>query len=120
MHSESLAHQWMTLYPKNVTCVVDACSARWEAQSAETAYHEGDDADDDDPEGVVEVVGDTGEGLPAYDAVEDQEAPHGEYREGAGDDRAVVSECWWLTVCRPATHASQRGGRSDVPPGVSC
>ena len=82
-------------------------------------YHERDDPDDDDPEGVVEVVRDTGEGLPADDAVEDQEALHGEYREGAGDDRAVVSE-WWLTVCRPATHACGVARSIHAPPGISC
>ena len=51
----------------------------------------------------------TGECLPTDDAVEDQEALHGEHCEGAGDDRAIVSEDWWLSVCRLAMHAAQRG-----------
>ena len=85
----------------------------------DTTYHQGYDADDDNPEGVVQVVGDTGEGLPADDAVEDQEALHGEYREGAGDDRAIVSACQWLTVCTPATHTCLTARSAYVPPRVS-
>ncbi len=49
-------------------------------------HHQGDDANDDDAHGIVEVVRDTGESLAAYDAAENQEALHGEDSEGAGDD----------------------------------
>ena len=54
-------------------------------------YHERDDPDDDDPEGVVEAIGYTSKCLTAYDTVEDQKALHREDSKRAGNDRAIIS-----------------------------
>ena len=54
------------------------------------AYEHGDDPDDDDAERGGEMVRDTGKDLASDDAVENEEALHGEDVECARDHRPIV------------------------------